>query len=233
VRAILAFLHEGGRLLSFSYRFGDSFTRTNLGALVAPLGCLLNDDAVIDLHTLNSLPPLRLYLDTHIDAFPLSWATAGVTTVRWRPMATFTLLPGSTARPLALSRGGNCISFNRTLRQISFESLPIAVAGEHGRGKFVLLGGPHAFETGAFGLLHTADNAHLLTNILGWLVSSQDALSGDAGDVGIIPQAQTGFAHELSRINCQGEGERTVRYVENVLRRTGVLKALNQARWFP
>ena len=233
VRDILAFLREGGRLLAFAYRFGDSFTRTNLGALVAPLGCLLNDDAVIDLHTLHSLPPLQLYLDTHPDALPFSWAAAGVTVVRWRPMATFTLLPGSTARPLALSSGGSCISFNRTLRQISFESLPIAVAGQHGQGKFVLVGGPHAFETGKLGLLYSANNARLLANVLRWLVSAQDALSGDAGDNCSIIQAQTGFAHELSRINCQGEGERTVRYVENVLRRTGVLRALSQARWFP
>ena len=30
--------------------------------------------------------------------------------------------------------------------EISFQSLPIAVAGRHGEGRFVLFGGPHAFE---------------------------------------------------------------------------------------
>ncbi len=105
VRDVLAFLQEGGRVLAFGYRFGDSFTQTNLGELLVPLGCLLNNDAVIDLQELRTVPPLQLHFDTHRDALP-------VTLVRWRPVATFTILPRSTVWPLAPSAGGNCISFN-------------------------------------------------------------------------------------------------------------------------
>ena len=36
VRDILRFIDGGGRLLAFAYRFGDSFTRTNLRDLFAP-----------------------------------------------------------------------------------------------------------------------------------------------------------------------------------------------------
>jgi len=38
VRAVLGFVRSGGRLLAFGYRFGDSFTETNLGDLCLPLG---------------------------------------------------------------------------------------------------------------------------------------------------------------------------------------------------
>jgi hypothetical protein len=64
VRAVLGFLHGGGRLLAFAYRFGDSFTQTNLGDLFAPLGCQLNDDAVIDIRALRQTHPLHLHFDT-------------------------------------------------------------------------------------------------------------------------------------------------------------------------
>ncbi len=37
VRELLGFLHGGGRLLAFAYRFGDSFTQTNLGDLCLAL----------------------------------------------------------------------------------------------------------------------------------------------------------------------------------------------------
>jgi len=38
IRDILVFLRNGGRLLAFAYRFGDSFTQTNLHDLFSPLG---------------------------------------------------------------------------------------------------------------------------------------------------------------------------------------------------
>ncbi len=233
LRDVLGYVQEGGRLLAFSYRFGDSFTGTNLSALTAPLGCQLNDDAVIDLRQLRGTPPLQLYFDTDPDGLPLSWARIGVTLVRWRPMATFTILPGAMAWPLARSRGGGCISFDRSLRQISFESLPVAVVGKYGTGKFVLVGGPHVFETGTVGLLNAADNTRLLANVLRWLVSDKPATCPPADiKIGTSPSS-TGIADPLSRVVADGQGERTVAYVERVLRRTGVLKALGQAKWFP
>lgn len=238
LEAVLAFVHAGGRLLAFSYRFGDSFTQTNLGELCGPLGCLLNHDAVIDLTRLRTTHPLQACFDTDLDALPLAWSQPGVRTVRWRAMATFTIVPGARACPLALSPGGRCVSFDRTRRRISFESLPIAVAGLHGRGRFVVLGGPHVFELGPFGLLGSADNGHFLRNVLRWL-QGDDPLVADLGPPPQARQPQwepprlTPSARELAQIECKGRGTGTVLSVERLLRRTGMLKALGRARWMP
>jgi hypothetical protein len=169
-------------LLAFAYRFGDSFTQTNLGDLCLALGCRLNDDAVIDVRALRQTDPLHLHFDTPCESLPRSWSHPGVRNVRWRPGATFTILPGTTAWPLALSTGGSCLSFNRTLRRIRFDSLPIAVVGHHGAGRFALFGGPHLFESSPLGLLAEADNRHFLQNVLAWL---------QADGVVIEPAAET------------------------------------------
>lgn len=234
VRDVLRFIQNGGRLLVFAYRFGDSFTQSNLRELINPLGCLLNDDAVINLQTLRDTNPLEMFFDTSPILLPLPWSVEGVSTVRWRTMATFTILPGSQARPLALSAGGNCISFNRTFRKISFASLPIAVAGLHGRGRFVLFGGPHAFEAGRFGLLTCCDNAQFLQNVLRWLLSDSPP--------NLVPSPNAHhsdgtffFNHGLDviRVNDPNGDPHTVLYVERLLRRTGVLRALRRAKWMP
>ena len=226
---ILRFLRQGGRLFLSAYRFGDSFTNTNLRELTSPLGCLLNDDVVIDLHTLRATHPLQAYFDTPRSCLPLSWALDGVATVRWRLMATLSILPGTSAWPLALSPGGSCISFNRSHRRISFASLPIAVAGLYGKGRFVLVGGPHAFETGTFGLLNTADNARFLRNVMCWLLDDQPAPIGTA----LAGEAHANAGPELCQVENRGAGQSTVAYVERQLRSNGVLKALNQATWMP
>jgi hypothetical protein len=238
IEAVLGFVHDGGRLLAFSYRFGDSFTQTNLRELFSPLGCLLNNDAVIDLTRLRTTHPLQAYFDTNADSLPLEWAQPGVRSVRWRPMATFSILPGAHVFPLAYSPGGRSISFDRTQRRISFESLPIAVAGVHGRGRFALFGGPHVFEIGTFGLLGSADNANFLRNILRWL-EGNDPL-GDHPGVPTSPRhlewhppLLARSSRELAQIECKGRGAGTVLYVERLLRRTGMLKALARANWLP
>lgn len=238
IRDILAFLQNGGRLLAFSYRFGDSFTCTNLRDLVAPLGCLINNDVVIDLPTLRTAHPLQAHFDTPREALPLAWSQAKVQTVRWRAMATFTILPGAGAAPLVLSPGGRCLCFDRVQRRISFASQPIAVAGCHGGGRYLLFGGPHAFEKGAFGLFNAADNAQFLQNILDWLLSNEPekmepgagtaAARGDWLDSGLADRSR-----EWSQVEGQGSGQQTVAFVERMLRRTGILKALARARWMP
>ena len=64
--------------------------------------------------------------------------------------------------------------------------LPIAVAGLRGRGRFVLFGGPHAFEMGSYGLLAAHDNARFLQNVLRWLLSDAPP--------NLIPEAVTHHA---------------------------------------
>ncbi len=235
VRDILHFVQHGGRLLAFAYRFGDSFTATNMRDLFAPLGCLLNDDAVMDLQLLRKVFPLEAFFDTPNSLIPLPWAGEGVNTVRWRTMATFTILPGANVQPLALSTGGCCISFNRSLRRISFCSLPIAVAGTQGRGRFVLCGGPHAFETGAYGLLASHDNARFLKNICQWLLDDSDPALVSTMP---MPHHALGTYFFNNRFEIEHEAQphndqQTIAYVEKVLRGTGILKALNRPRWAP
>jgi len=230
---ILSFLRSGGRLLAFAYRFGDSFTRTYLRDLFSPLGCLLNDDAIINLHMVRGTYPLQSHFDTESYLLPLAWSLAGVSAVRWRAMATFTILPDAQVRPLALSPGGHCISFNRVHRRISFESLPIAVAGQHGQGRFLLFGGPHAFETGPFGLLDFGDNARFVENALRWLMDDNPE-TGISHASPQIPWTTNGTGHDgqgLSLVECKSADQRTVAYVERLFRQTGVLKALNRAKW--
>jgi len=136
---ILRFLQSGGRLLAFAYRFGDSFTQTNVCDLFGPLGCILNDDAIIDLNQVRTRHPLQSQFSTTSESFTTAWAADRIQTVLWRSMATFTVFPGADVCPLVFSPGGRCITFNRTFRQISFQSLPIAVAGRYGIGRFVFL----------------------------------------------------------------------------------------------
>jgi hypothetical protein len=234
VRDILNFVQAGGRMLAFAYRFGDWFTRSNLRELIGPLGCLLNDDAVIDLQVLRSKNPLEAFFDTPRSLLPLAWSVESVATVRWRTMATFTILPGAKVRPLALSEGGACISFNRSLRRITFASLPIAVVGLHGRGRFALFGGPHAFENGKFGLLASHDNARFLQNVVRWLLDDKPP------DLTAEPAAHHSegtffFSNGLDAIRNDEDfgNQHTLAYVERLLRRTGVLKALARPDWMP
>ena len=231
VQAILNFLEGGGSLLAFAYRFGDSFTQTNLGDVFAPLGCRLNDDAVIDASAVRQVHPLEIYFDTPVESLPLQWSRAGVTSVRWRPAATFTLVPAENIWPLVLSTGGRCLSFNRTLRRISFESLPLAVAGRHGRGRFALFGGPHLFESSPLGLLAHGDNSKFLNNVITWLLNDKEPVEALAilTIPPSIPTSQTGLVH----VESYGNGERTIASVERVLRKTGILKALCRAKWMP
>ncbi len=233
---ILDYLRQGGRLLAFAYRFGDSFTQTNLGQLFAPLGCLLNDDAIVDLERLRTTHPLRSLFVTEHDLIPLAWAGRGIDRVAWRYMATFTLVPGADAHALVYSPGGNCVSYNRTHRQISFSSLPIAVAGRHGRGRYALFGGPHAFETEAFGLLHHARNTQFLEQVFQWLLSEEPLVEG--GAAGKIEREQERLKqsadqnwHEFCQVRDEGEGEAAVAMVDKLLRETGTLRALGKARF--
>lgn len=231
IRAMMDFLQNGARLLAFSYRFGDSFTQTNLRDLFRPLGIQLNDDAVIDVRALRRTHPLQIQFDVPSDSLPCSWAHAGVNIVRCRPSATFTILRNATACPLVLSAGGSCLSFNRTLRQISFASLPLAVAGFHGKGRFALFGGSQLFESSSLGLLAHADNARFLKNTLHWLL--EDAPPKPVAVSDPILWSRRNDTALFTHIDGRAGGERTVATIERVLRKTGVLKALNRARWMP
>ena len=236
VEVVLRFLADGGRLLALAYRFGDSFTGANLSDLFARLGCPLNNDAVFDVTRLREEHPLQLHFETRADTIPLGWASTDVSTVCWRPTATFRLTPGAAVAPLVLSPGGRCIAFDRAQRRIRFQSLPIAVAGRRGRGRFVLFGGPHVFETGPFGLLTAASNRRLLDNVLGWLLDDSGIVpqltrsGGSQGFPAAIPEDELRALWEVDDV---GPGRPMVAFVEQLLHETGILKALGKPSWMP
>jgi hypothetical protein len=92
-----------------------------------------------------------------------------------------------------------------------------------------LFGGPHVFETSPLGLLANQDNARFLENTLHWLLSDNLDEPVDRFQSNRSPSE----CERLTRVECQGEGERTITSVERLLRRTGVLKALGRAKWMP
>jgi len=169
--SLIDFVHAGGSLLAFAHRFGDAFTPTNLGLLAPAFGCLLNDDAILDLRQLKAPHPLATHFDTTVDELPGVWVVAGIRTLRWRCMATCSILPGARAWPLLLSPALGSVSYHARLRQISYQSLPLGVAGTLGKGRFAFFGGPHAFETTPLGLLERAHNARFLRHVLAWLLT--------------------------------------------------------------
>jgi hypothetical protein len=236
VDAILRFLADGGRLLAFAYRFGDSFTGANLSDLFTRLGCPLNDDAVFDVTRLRDEHPLQLHFETAADTMPLGSTKDGISKVCWRPAATFRLMPGAAAAPLVLSPGGRCIAFDRVQRRIWFQSLPIAVVGRRGHGRFALFGGPHLFETGPFGLLPMADNRRLLGNVLDWLFDESGTTPAIVGGPVSSVAAELAAADEwraLWEVDDVGPGRPMVAFVERLLQETGILKALGQPSWMP
>ncbi|MGE3312928.1 MAG: hypothetical protein AB7O66_23410 [Limisphaerales bacterium] len=236
VEVVLRFLADGGRLLAFAYRFGDSFTGANLSDLFARLGCPLNNDAVFDVTRLREEHPLQLHFETLADTIPLGWAATEVSTVCWRPTATFRLITGAAVAPLVLSPGGRCIAFDRVQRRIRFQSLPIAVAGRRGQGRFVLFGGPHVFETGPFGLLAAASNRRLLDNVLGWLLDDSGIvppLTPSGASRSLPAAAPEDELRALWEVDDVGPGRPMVAFVEQLLHETGILKALGKPSWMP
>jgi hypothetical protein len=227
--ALVEFVASGGSLMLFGYRFGDSFLQSNLGELCAAFGCLLNDDAVVDVRRLGRLYPLTGEFVTGPESIVPPWAAVGVRTLRWRSMATFTLLPGSGVIPLVISPGGPCPAYNRRHRHLTFQSKPIAVIGELGLGRFVFFGGPHAFETGPTGLLHAADNHRLLENVLSWL-TRDDAESVEGSALG----ASAAIARRwqgLCEVANDGTQTQSLLAIERALGHSQTLRALPRWKW--
>lgn len=228
---ILGYVSRGGSLLAFGYRFGDSFTHANLGQITAALGCPLNDDAIVDLAKVRRPYPLESMLDTGRDGILLSWAAKGVGALRWRCQATFSILPGATAWPLVVSQGGRCLTYHRGLREVCFQSSPMAVVGRFGRGRFGLFGGPHAFEDSEVGLLREADNARFLANVLEWLLQPRSARADFEPEQNTRSLSQWESAIRSWRPICRAtlKVERQgIEAIEKILHETRIFRALSR-----
>ena len=114
----------------------------------------------------------------------------------------------------------------------------LTTAPASGRGRFILVGGPHIFETGPFGLLGAADNRCFLQNILGWLLNGEvrelePVAPGQEPELAALHSLLDEQWRDVGQIEASGRGEATVAFVERLLRETGVLKALAHAKWMP
>ncbi len=179
IDAILSFISSGGRLLAFSYRFGDPFTGANLGELFAALGCLLNSDAIIDLDVVGEVSPLSTTFETTKELIEEEWALGAVQKLIWRPVTTFTILRTAKASPIVIPPQ-SCVRLEWGSLRPNFHTAPLCVSGEYGKGKFVLFGGPHVLESSEFGLLSDADNLSFTRNIIQWLLAKTH---GDESDI--------------------------------------------------
>ena len=235
VAAVVQFLDDGGSLLAFGYRFGDSFTACNLNLLFGALGCRINDDAVIDLARLRVDHPLLFHFECAEPCLSSDRLADEVTRVLWRSVATFTIGPTCSAQPIAVSPGGRCISYDRMRRCISCQALPIAVAGTRGRGRFALFGGPHQFETGPYGLLTAADNSCFLGNLIDWLLDGGENPESSQASLA-VPSFHAPASEQyrsLLEVHPVGVGAHTVGFLEQLLHESGVLKALARPLWMP
>ncbi len=176
IAGILSYLNDGGRLFAVSFRFGDSFAKSNLSQLSASLGWLLTDDAVIDLEVAGKRHPLHTTFETSSSDIVASWAARGISSVKWRPVTTFSALPNLRGEAVVYPPK-TCAYFDSSNHNIVHQRRPICVSGEYGDGRYVLLGGPHVVEQSDMGFLSLPDNSRFLSNLLEWLFQSEAANS--------------------------------------------------------
>ena len=242
IAGVLSYLEKGGRLLAFSYRFGDAFTKANLGVLFAALGWYQYDDAVINLGKFGKVHPLHTTFETRESEFDQKWAFQGVDTVAWRPVTSLSLLPNGIGFPVVHSPE-SCVRIGLVDHSISHSSGAICGAGHFGLGKYLLFGGPHAFETESLGFLRSASNSRFLINVLDWLFSAQEPLPEGAGTRERSLKSSPGsniLSREQLRVlwnrassasTTKEKGECLVDFVQKFLANSGIFKPLVRSSW--
>ncbi len=220
----LEYVRSGGILIAFAYRFGDWFTRSNVGKLFLAFGCHLSDDAILPVDQLKEVDPLQL-------SFLATFGEAGGPEfkgqLQCRPMATFRLLPGSMARPLAYSPGGSCVAFDRTFRFVSTQCHPVGVGGMEGKGFFLFFGGPHFVEVGEFGLLERPGNGRYIQSLLNRIRQSMP--QKPSGSKRRRNPACTHSRNPTSVDETETDSQEVIGYMEQLLVHRGSLRALG--RW--
>ncbi len=240
IDAVLSYVETGGSLLAFSYRFGDTFTKTNLGHLTSRLGWSINNDAVIDLQLVGKEHPLHTTFETKAENIGPRWAAAGVASVIWRPVTTFSLLPGATGQAV-VSSPTSCSRFTIEGHKISHETTPVCVLGTYGSGRFALLGGPHAFEETELGFLSLPGNSRLLSNTLRGLLDPAEPEEVAAPDIS-TPADETAHTATLTKklwdavensiSSDNSTKEKTfVEFISRLLADTAILHPLAKAKW--
>ena len=237
IQRILQFIHGGGHLLAFSYRFGDSFTQTNMRELIGPLGCLLHESAVINLDSfLSEKHPLMVPFETNKECLPILGQGHVPCPVHWRSMTTLSILPGATASPLAVSPP-RCVGFYQSSYRLIHDRQPIGVGGIYGNGRFAIFGGPHAFETGGYGLLPYNGNRKFVERVIHWLVSNKEPVPKDPFCLDLRSNRSCSSHVKDMWIQVSGStsphkrGELLVSFVDGIFQESGVLSGLGKSVW--
>lgn len=233
IRDLLLFLRHGGRLLAFSYRFGDRFTKSNLAELFAHLGWVLNSEAVIDISSVERRHPLyTTFTTTAEDQWPeLSFSVP--TAVQWRPVTTFSAAPICSGFPILFSPA-SCAAYRFRTFEPTFERQAICVGGVYGSGRYVLVGGPHAFETGEFGLLDHPGNREFLNQVLRWvfLSGSIDEPGTSLGAPATHEQPTSALWERVRSAKLNREKEiALVDFVDDFFQHSTILKRITKLNW--
>ena len=236
IESILDYVRNGGRLIAFSYRFGDSFAKTNLKDVFLPMGCLINDTAALNLDSfVNDIHPLAVPFQTSQEHLPILDATVTpVSQVHWRAMATLSILPGANVSPIAMT-SPRCIVFDPHSYQLIHKPQVIAAGGHFGMGRFVLLGGPHVFETGGYGLLNEGENREFANIVLRWLMSedkSQPSLR-------FVPKTDNEDSKQARALwtavqHCKSPKSKEavlVQFIDHVFMMSGIMGSLGESVW--
>jgi hypothetical protein len=240
IHEVVSFVAAGGSLLAVSYRFGDAFTKANLGSLSREFGWRQNNDAVIDVELAGALHPLQTAFRTTPADCSTRWAGEDVTTIHWRPVTTFTPLPDCDGTSVVLSPTGTA-AFDFTDFRIHHGRRPICVAGQLGKGRYCYLGGPHAIETDGHGFLEEPGNTAFLRNLLRWLFSNTSA--AEMEPIARPEQEVTGQSEEVrirraalwQRIDMGStnseKAEVLVEFTAQVFEDTGILTRIATSQW--
>ena len=239
IEKILQFVNTGGRLLAFSYRFGDSFAKTNLREVFLPMGCFVQDTAAINLDSfINDMHPLAVPFETTKEHLPiLNEKESLPESVQLRAMATLSNLPGMRVFPMATTPP-RCIVFEPHSFRISHKPQIIGAGGHYGNGRFSVFGGPHAFETGGYGLLNSGSNRSFARTVLKWLVSDEpDSKMKDS--VTEIPDSIQSDLKPFQLLwkgveDCKTsktKGAILVQFVDMLFQRTGIMTPIGKGIW--
>lgn len=234
VSDILQFVNSGGHLLAFSYRFGDAFSKTNLGELIGPLGCYLNETAVssLDCFPCNS-HLMTMPFETGPECVPI--LATECEPIKWRAMTTVAVAPETSCEILAFTPPRS-VGFNRESHRLFYNSQALCVGGSYGNGSFAVLGGPHVFEAGVYGLLSSPGNRKFAEALVRWLIRDRYQNAGqNLINPLLAPIRSNEFSdmwHQLSvEQPANKKGEILVALADKLFRDTGAFHSLGRSVW--
>ena len=159
-------------------------------------------------------------------------------------MTSFDLLPKGTGFPIVQSPV-SCMRLRLVDHTISHTTATICAGGYFGAGRYLLLGGSHAFEETNLGFLSRPDNARFLANLFSWLLSDlppaaeRDNLENRTGNPPQAVVEGNSYISELKALwdrSClqstnDGKGSSFADFVQRFLLASEILRLLSRSSW--